>query len=87
MSPTPKIQSLASALAASSCGSRAFADTIQVKWWVGVGVSSMAVCPQEEGEGQTQEPDAGLKEWGSQAGRVPGGTWDVPPEGPGHPWG
>ena len=47
----------------------------------------MAVCPQEEGEGQTQEPDAGLKGWGSQAGRVPRGNWDVPPEGPGHPWG
>ena len=45
----------------------------------------MAMCPQEDGEGQTQEPDAGLKGWGSQAGRVPRGTWDVPPEGPGHP--
>ena len=85
--PTPKIQSLASALAASSCGSRAFADTIQGKWAGGGGGLIHGCVSSGEGGG----PDTGEGRWpegrGSQAGRVHGGTWGVPPEGPGHPLG
>lgn len=87
MTPTPKIRSLASALAASSCGSRAFADAIQGKW-AGGGGGLIHGCVSSGGGGGA---DTRVGHWpegrGRQAGRVPRGTWDVPPEGPGHPWG
>lgn len=87
MTLTPKIQSLAYALAASSCGGRAFADAIQGKR-AGGGGGLIHGCVSSGGGGG---PDTGVGCWpegrGSQAGRVPGGTWDVPPEGPGHPLG
>lgn len=83
--PTPKIQSLASALAASSCGDRAFADAIQGKW-AGGGGGLIHGCVSSGGGADTRVGHWPEGRAGRQAGS-PGGTWDVPPEGPGHPWG